>query len=68
MRLSRKTDRVLVVAVILMFIFALASVFKLNSGPTYAEGEDATYVESTSHFVTFYDEDIGLKYSSIQLD
>lgn len=60
MRLSRKTDRVLVITVILMIIFSMACVLKLNSGPTYAEGEEASYVESSSHFVTFYDEDTKL--------
>ncbi len=57
MRLSRKTDQVLVLSVILIIVFFAASFLKLHSGLTYAEGENEAYVESDAHFVTFYDDD-----------
>ena len=57
MRLSRKTDRILVIAILLTLFFAFASIFKMNSGPTYAEGDGETFSEFDAHFVTFYDED-----------
>lgn len=55
MRLSRKVDRYLIVATILMVLFGFASFFKMHSGSTYAEGENDSYSETNGHFVTFYD-------------
>lgn len=62
MRLSRKTDRFLVIVIFLMTFFASACLFKTYSGPTYAEGdgESEAYIDSDEHFVTFYDDDAKL--------
>lgn len=60
MRLSRKIDRILVVAVSLVVFFAFVSIFKMNSDSTYAEGEGELFSEDVSHFVTFYDEGVRL--------
>lgn len=55
MKLPRNVDKILAVATVFILSFVLT--FALNQGNvnTFAEGEDETYIETSEHFVTFYD-------------
>ena len=55
MELSKKIDKALIITLglILTFIFGMFITHGISN--TYAETEDGVYVESESHFVSFYD-------------
>lgn len=56
MRLSRKFDQALFIAITVIMAVIFGCFMKLGSHNTFAEGENGTYIEAEAKFVTFYDD------------
>lgn len=57
MKLDKKIDQVIFSVAILVLGLVFVDTIKISTEKTFAEGEDADlYVESDSHFVTFFDD------------
>ena len=56
MRLSRRFDQALVLVVLATVALLFGCLFKTNSLPTFAEGEEGASIISEEKFVTFFDD------------
>ncbi|MBQ3348463.1 G5 domain-containing protein [Candidatus Saccharibacteria bacterium] len=56
MKLSKRTDRILLIATVFILTFTTAFMVNHNNEDTFADSENGVYVESDEYFVTFYDE------------
>lgn len=56
MKLTRKIDQALVLAVILISALFFGCLIKMNSNATFAEGEEGIQIVSEAKYVTFYDD------------
>ncbi|MBR3230420.1 G5 domain-containing protein [Candidatus Saccharibacteria bacterium] len=55
MKLTRRIDQALVVAVALILVLFFGCLIKMHSVATFAEGEEGTFVSAEAKYVTFYD-------------
>lgn len=55
MRLPRRIDRILVLVTVAVLFLVIGTVAKNFVQTTFAESTDGVYIETTEHFVTFYD-------------